>query len=163
MSGVNKVIIIGRLGKDPEMRYTSEGVAIANFSVATSEEWKDKNTGEKREKVEWHRIVVYRKLAELCGEYLSKGRQVYIEGKIQTREWEDKDRNKRFTTEIVATDIQFIGNRDNAPGGESRKPSPSENDPGLRYGGGSRGGYGGGQGGAPRNDPPAPPEDDIPF
>jgi single-strand DNA-binding protein len=138
-------------------------VAIANFSVATSEEWKDKTTGEKKEKTEWHRIVAYRRLAELCGEYLSKGKQVYIEGKLQTREWEDKDRNKRTTTEIVMSDVQFLGSRDGGSAGESRKAATPEYDQGSRYGGGSGAGYGGGQGGAVRNETPGPPDDDIPF
>jgi single-strand DNA-binding protein len=124
MAGINKAILIGRLGSDPEVRYTPSGVAVANFSIATSEEWKDKDTGEKKERTEWHRIVAWRKLGEICGEYLSKGRQVYIEGRIQTRDWEDRDGNKRYTTEIVATDVQFLGGRDagsgaRAAGGES--------------------------------------------
>lgn len=113
MSGINKVILIGRLGRDPEVRYTPDGAAIANFSIATSEEWKDKATGEKRERTEWHRIVAFRKLGEICGEYLSKGRQVYIEGRLQTRSWE-KDGVTRYTTEIVASDVQFLGGRDSA-------------------------------------------------
>jgi single-strand DNA-binding protein len=115
MAGINKAILIGRLGADPEVRYTPSGVAVANFSIATSEEWKDKDTGEKKERTEWHRIVVWSKLGELCGEYLSKGRQVYIEGRIQTRSWDDRDGNKRYTTEIVATDVQFLGGRDAGP------------------------------------------------
>jgi len=111
MAGINKVILIGRLGKDPEVRYTQDGSAVASFSIATSEEWKDKETGDKKERTEWHRIVAWRKLGELCGEYLSKGRQVYIEGKLQTRSWE-KDGVTRYTTEIVASDVQFLGSRD---------------------------------------------------
>ena len=108
MAGVNKVILIGRLGKDPEMRYTPDGTAIANFTIATSEEWKDKSTGKKQERTEWHRIVAFRRLAEICGEYLSKGKQVYIEGRLQTRDWEDKGGNKRYTTEIVASQMQML-------------------------------------------------------
>jgi len=115
MAGINKAILIGRLGADPEVRYTPSGVAVANFNIATSEEWKDKDTGEKKERTEWHRIVVWSKLGELCGEYLSKGRQVYIEGRLQTRSWDDRDGNKRYTTEIIATDVQFLGGRDAAP------------------------------------------------
>lgn len=107
-SGVNKVIIIGRLGQDPEVRYTSNGGAVANFSMATSESWNDKG-GQKQEKTEWHRIVVWGKLAELCGQYLSKGRQAFIEGRLQTREWTDKDGHKRYTTEIIAQNVQFLG------------------------------------------------------
>jgi len=116
MTGINKAILIGRLGSDPEVRYTPSGVAVANFNIATSEEWKDKDSGEKKERTEWHRIVAWRKLGEICGEYLSKGRQVYIEGRIQTSSWEDKDGNKRYTTEIVATDVQFLGGRDAGSG-----------------------------------------------
>lgn len=113
MSGINKVIIVGRLGKDPETRYLNDGRAVTNFSVATSDEWKDKNTGEKKEKTEWHRIVVFGPLAATCGKYLSKGRQVYIEGKLQTRTW-DKDGVKQYSTEIVANDVQFLGDKQTA-------------------------------------------------
>ncbi len=116
MAGINKAILVGRLGSDPEVRYTPSGVAVANFNIATSEEWKDKDTGEKKERTEWHRIVAWSKLGEICGEYLSKGRQVYIEGRIQTRSWEDRDGNKKYTTEIVAADVQFLGGRDAGPG-----------------------------------------------
>ena len=151
MSGVNKAIVVGRLGRDPEVRYTPDGTAVANFSVATSEEWKDKATGEKRERTEWHRIVAFRRLGEICGEYLSKGRQVYIEGRIQTRDWEDKDGVKRYTTEIVASQMQMLGSRDDFGGSR----------------GGSRGGAGSG-GGRPQEASPGPSysdmgDDDIPF
>ena len=118
MSGINKVILIGRLGSDPEVRYTPSGVAVANFSVATSEEWKDKDSGEKKERTEWHRIVAWRRLGEICGEYLSKGKQVYVEGRLQTRSWEDRDGNKKYTTEIIANDIQFLGSRDMSDSGQ---------------------------------------------
>ncbi len=144
MSGINKVILIGRLGSDPEVRYTPSGVAVANFSVATSEEWKNKDTGEKQERTEWHRIVAWRRLGEICGEYLSKGRQVYVEGRIQTRSWDDRDGNKKYTTEIIANDIQFLGSRDMS---ESGKPQ------------GGTAGAGNFQG-APG---PGPEDDDIPF
>ncbi len=110
MAGINKVILIGRLGNDPELRYTADGTAVINFRIATSDEWTDKATNEKRERTEWHRIVAWRKLGEICGKYLSKGRQVYIEGKLQTRSWE-KDGIIRFSTEIVASDVQFLGSR----------------------------------------------------
>lgn len=110
MSGINKVIIVGRLGKDPEVRYTPDGTAICNLSVATSEEWKDKNSGEKREATEWHRVVAFRQLGEICGKHLSKGRQVYVEGRLQTRSWE-QDGVKRYSTEIVAKDVQFLGGK----------------------------------------------------
>lgn len=105
---VNKVILLGRLGQDPELKYTPGGAAVCNFSLATTEAWTDK-AGQKQEKTEWHRIVVWGKLAELCNQYLSKGRQAFLEGRLQTRSWEDKDGNKRYTTEIMATTVQFIG------------------------------------------------------
>ena len=132
MSGLNKVMLIGRLGNDPEIRYTPDGTAVANFSIATSEEWKDKNSGEKKERTEWHRIVAWRKLGELCGEYLSKGRQVYIEGKLQTRSWE-KDGVTRYTTEIVASDVQFLGAKDSANAGGSyiNQPASGESAAGV--------------------------------
>ena len=107
MAGVNKVIIVGNLGKDPELRHTPQGNAVANFPVATSESWNDKD-GSKQERTEWHRIVVWGKLAELCSKYLSKGRKAYVEGRLQTRAWDDKDGQKRYTTEIVATTVQFL-------------------------------------------------------
>lgn len=105
---INKVILIGNLGKDPELRHSPSGQAVCNLSIATSESWTDKN-GQKQEKTEWHRVVVFSKLAELCGQYLSKGRQAYIEGKLQTRSWQDKDGQTRYTTEVVAQSIQFLG------------------------------------------------------
>lgn len=150
--GVNKVILIGNLGADPEVRFTPGGQAVANFRIATNESWTDKN-GQKQERTEWHRIVVWGKLAELCGEYLKKGRQAYVEGRLQTREWTDKEGKKNYTTEIVANTVQFLG------GGPGRS-------------GGEGGGFsGGGQGGGRRDDfggPPddlggPPPSDDIPF
>ena len=109
--GVNKAILVGHLGKDPEVRYAPSGKAIANITVATSEQWKDKNTGEKQEKTEWHRVVAFGRLAEIMGEYLRKGAQVYIEGKIQTRKWQDKEGADRYTTEIVANEMQMLGSR----------------------------------------------------
>ena len=107
--GVNKVILVGNLGKDPEMKYTTSGAAIANITVATSESWNDKQSGEKVEKTEWHRIVAFQRLAEIMGEYLTKGSQVYIEGKIQTRKWQDQNGQDRYTTEVVANDMQMLG------------------------------------------------------
>ena len=109
---INKVILIGRLGADPEIRYTPSGAEVATFRIATSEAWTNKS-GEKEERTEWHRIVAFGRLAEICGEYLNKGKQVYIEGRLRTRSWEDKDGNKRSTTEIVAARMQMLG----APGG----------------------------------------------
>ena len=108
MVGINKVILVGRLGKDPEVKYFTSGDAVCNFSIATSESWKDKNTGEKKEKTEWHRIVAFRKLAEICGQYLSKGSQIYLEGKLQTRSYEQGG-STRYVTEIVADQVQFLG------------------------------------------------------
>src|SRR5579884_1578823 len=113
---VNKVILVGRLGQNPEVRYTPSGAAVANFTLATNESWTDKS-GQKQERTEWHRIVVWGKLGELCGEYLSKGRQAYVEGRIQTREWTDKEGKKNYTTEIVAQNVQFLGGRDGAGAG----------------------------------------------
>ncbi len=144
MAGVNKVILIGRLGKDPEIRYFQDGTAVANFTIATSEEWKDKESGEKREKTEWHRIVAFRRLGEICGEYLSKGRQVYISGRLQTREWEDKDGNRRWTTEIVANEMQMLGSRES---GSGNRDADAYQPPGMP-----------GQGSGLDE-----PEDDIPF
>ena len=131
MAGINKVILIGNLGRDPEVRYTPDGTAVANFTIATSEEWKDKNTGEKKERTEWHRIVAFRRLGEICGEYLSKGRQVYIEGRLQTREWEDKEGNKRYTTEIVANQMQMLGSKApaNATGSSQYASAPNPSGP----------------------------------
>lgn len=114
-SGVNKVILIGRLGGDPEVRYTNNGGAVANFNMATNESWMDKS-GQKQERTEWHRIVVWGKMAEICGQYLSKGRQAFVEGRLQTREWNDKEGNKRYTTEIVAQNIQFLGGQGDRAG-----------------------------------------------
>lgn len=105
---VNKVILLGRLGQDPELKYTPGGAAVCNFSLATTESWTDKQ-GQKQEKTEWHRVVVWGKLAELCNQYLAKGRQAFLEGRLQTRSWDDKDGNKRYTTEIMASTVQFIG------------------------------------------------------
>ncbi|MBF0205627.1 MAG: single-stranded DNA-binding protein [Oligoflexia bacterium] len=106
---VNKVILIGRLGQNPEVKYAPSGMPVCTFSIATTESWKDKNNGQKVEKTEWHRVVAWAKLAEICGQYLSKGKQVFIEGRIQTRSWDDKDGTKRYMTEILAQNVQFIG------------------------------------------------------
>ena len=112
--GVNKVILVGNLGKDPEVRYSPNGQAVANVTIATSESWKDKTTGEKQERTEWHRIVFFGRLAEIAGEYLKKGAQIYIEGRLQTRKWQDKDGHDRYTTEIVANEMQMLGSRSGA-------------------------------------------------
>lgn len=110
---INKVILIGRLGQDPELKYTPSGSAVCNFSMATSESWTDKS-GQKQEKTEWHRIVVWGKLSELCNQYLAKGRQCFVEGSLQTRSWEDQNGNKKYTTEINARNVQFLGGQANA-------------------------------------------------
>lgn len=118
--GLNKAILIGNLGADPEVRFTPGGQAVANFRIATSESWTDKG-GQKQERTEWHRIVVWGKLAELCGEYLAKGRQCYVEGRLQTREWTDKENKKNYTTEVVANNVVFLGARgEGASAGASR-------------------------------------------
>ena len=114
--GINKAIIVGALGKDPEIRYTASGSAVASFSVATNEQWKDKQTGEKKERTEWHNITVFGKLAEICGEYLKKGSQVYLEGKIQTDKWQDQNGQDRYTTKIIANEMQMLGGN---PGGQA--------------------------------------------
>ena len=120
MASINKVIIIGNLGRDPEVRYTPNGAAICNVSLATTRNWKDKNTGEKVEETEWHRVVFYDRLAEIAGEYLKKGRPVYVEGRLKTRKWADKDGIEKFTTEIIASEMQLLGGREGmgGPGGE---------------------------------------------
>jgi single-strand DNA-binding protein len=123
--GVNKVILIGNLGKDPEVRYMPNGNAVANITLATSESWKDKSSGEQQEKTEWHRIVMFRRLGEIAGEYLKKGSKVYIEGKLQTRKWQDSSGNDRYTTEIVADQMQMLDSR----GGSADFSSESKSAP----------------------------------
>src|SRR3989304_3967257 len=115
--GINKVILIGNLGNEPEMRYTAGGAAVANISLATAESWKDKESGEQQERTEWHRIVFFGRLAEIVGEYLHKGSQVYVEGRLQTRKWQDKEGHDRYTTEIVAGERQLLGGRGGSGGG----------------------------------------------
>ncbi|MEQ9496655.1 MAG: single-stranded DNA-binding protein [Deltaproteobacteria bacterium] len=181
MASLNKVMLIGNLGADPEVRYTANSTAVANFRIATTEVWNDKS-GERQEKTEWHRIVVWGRQAETCGEYLRKGRSVYVEGRIQTREWEDRDGNKRWTTEITADRVQFLGGRGEGGGGGGGYGGGGG---GYDRGGGGGGGYGGGGGGyggggggggggydrgggggggGGRNDDPPPLDDsDIPF
>jgi single-strand DNA-binding protein len=136
MAGVNKAILVGNLGRDPELRQTPNGQSVVNFTLATSENWTDKG-GERQERTEWHRIVVWGRTAEMCNQYLSKGRTVYVEGRIQTREWEDKDGNKRYTTEVNAQTVNFIGPRSDGGGGgssyagrdDSRTTSPQADSP----------------------------------
>jgi single-strand DNA-binding protein len=119
--GVNKVILIGNLGNDPDIRYTAGGAAVANISLATAESWRDKESGEKQERTEWHRVVFFGRLAEIVGEYLRKGSQVYVEGRLQTRKWQDKEGTDRYTTEIVANEMQMLGSRS---GGSASIDSP---------------------------------------
>ncbi len=157
MAGVNKAILVGNLGRDPELRQTPNGQSVVNFTLATSENWTDKS-GERQERTEWHRIVVWGRTAEMCNQYLSKGRTVYVEGRIQTREWEDKDGNKRYTTEINAQTVQFIGPRQDGGGGGGGGGGSYSGGGG---GGGDAGYSGGGGGGG--NDPGPPMDDDIPF
>jgi single-strand DNA-binding protein len=155
--GVNKVILIGNLGKDPEVRFTPGGQAVANFTIATNESWTDKQ-GQKQERTEWHRIVVWGKLAELCGEYLSKGRQCFVEGRLQTREWTDKEGKKNYTTEVVAQNVQFLGSRGEGAGAGPR--SRSQNGA-QDYGSPPPGMEESANGAASAGGPPQ--EDDIPF
>ncbi|MBD3727765.1 MAG: single-stranded DNA-binding protein [Moraxella osloensis] len=170
MRGVNKVILVGTLGRDPEVRYTPNGNAIANLNVATSEQWTDKQSGDRQERTEWHRVVIFGKLAEIAGQYLKKGSQVYLEGKLQTRKWQDQSGQERYSTEVVLDvngQMQMLGGRNDNRGGHA-----AMGDSGY---GGDMGGYGGG---APARAPAAqavrpaasaPPafgpdlDDDIPF
>lgn len=117
MASINKVILIGNLGRDPEVRYTPNGAAICNVTIATSRNWKDKNTGEKMEETEWHRVVFFDRLAEIAGEYLKKGRSVYVEGRLKTRKWTDKDGVEKYTTEVMADNMQLLGGREGGGGG----------------------------------------------
>jgi len=155
--GINKVIIVGNVGGDPETRYMPSGSAVTNLTIATNESWKDKQTGEQKERTEWHRVAMFNRLAEIAAEYLRKGSQVYIEGKLRTRKWQDKSGQDRYTTEIIADEMQMLGGRGGSGGGGN-------------FGGGSAGGpsgddMGGSQGGG--NAPPQPGpddfDDDIPF
>src|SRR5882757_4122031 len=155
--GLNKVILVGNIGKDPETRYMPNGKAVTNFSVATSEGWTDKQTGDKQERTEWHNVVLFEKLAEIAAEYLRKGSQVYIEGSLRTRKWQDKEGKDRYTTEIVAREMQMLGGRGGgAAGAGGGEYSGSERRPSPAAGGAERG-----------TTPPASEEgefdDDIPF
>lgn len=151
--GINKVIIVGNLGQDPETRYMPSGKAVTNLRVATSESWKDKQTGEQREQTEWHSVVMYDRLAEIAAEYLRKGSQVYLEGKLRTRKWQDKEGRDRYTTEIQANEMQMLGGKGGGGGGMGTE---SRAEPRASSGGGDRGA-------------PAPTsqdegfDDDIPF
>jgi single-strand DNA-binding protein len=145
--GVNKVILVGNLGRDPEVRYMPSGNAVANVTLATTESWKDKQTGEKQERTEWHNVVFYSRLAEIAGEYLKKGSQVYVEGSLRTRKWQDKSGNDRYTTEIIANDMQMLGGRGGSAGyGAADAAAPMA-----------------GSSAAPAGSAPADFDDDIPF
>ena len=149
MASLNRVLLLGHLGADPELRYTPSGAAVCNFRIATNEVWTDKS-GEKQEKTEWHNIVIWGRQAEICGEYLAKGRQVLIEGSLQTRSWEDKEGNKRYTTEVKARNMQMLGRGDGGGGGGGgRAPRPAEEERAA-------------QEPAAAYDEPIP-DDDIPF
>ena len=154
MASVNKVIIVGNLGRDPEVRYTPNGDSITNVTIATTDTWKDKATGEKKEATEWHRVVFFGKLAEIAGQYLKKGRQVYVEGALRTRKWTDKEGQERYTTEIVANEMKMLGSRE----GMSDAP-PRESGSGAGSGGGNRPAAAPQPAGSNFNDF----EDDIPF
>ncbi|MEM7292242.1 MAG: single-stranded DNA-binding protein [Pseudomonadota bacterium] len=151
--GINKVILVGNLGADPEVKYMPSGSAVANISVATSDSWKDKNTGQQQERTEWHRVVFFNRLAEIVGEYLKKGSQVYVEGRLQTRKWQDKQGVDRYSTEIVANEMQMLGGRGGDAGG------------GGGFGGESYSRPQQSQGGAPAPGRAPEPEfdDDVPF
>jgi len=156
--GLNKVMLIGNLGADPEIRYTAGGSAIANLRLATAESWRDKESGEQQERTEWHRVVFFGRLAEIAGEYLKKGSQIYVEGRLQTRKWQDKDGADRYSTEIVANEMQMLGGRGAGGGGSgfeegASRPSGSSGRPQRAP-----------AGQAPQNDAPMPDfDDDIPF
>ena len=168
--GLNKVMLIGNLGADPEIRYgTGGGSQITNIRLATAESWRDKETGDQQERTEWHRVVFFGRLAEVAGEYLKKGSQVYVEGRIQTRKWNDKEGVERFSTEIIASEMQMLGGRAGGGGGGFEAPAAGRSGsasggfdapPAARSGGG-----GGGARGGAREQPAAPPDfdDDIPF
>ncbi len=135
MASVNKVILVGNLGRDPEVRYSPDGAALCNVSIATTSSWKDKTSGERREETEWHRIVFYGRLAEVVGEYMRKGRPMYVEGRLRTRKWQNKEGVDQYTTEVVADQMQMLGGRDGASGDSGEPPS--------NYEGSSGGGLGG--------------------
>ncbi len=169
MASINKVIIVGNLGNDPEVKYMPSGGAVTNISIATTENWKDKNTGEKQERTEWHRVVFFNRLAEIVGEYLRKGSQVYVEGSLRTRKWQDQSGQDRYTTEIVAREMQMLGGRAGGAGagagGGGYNAAPQQQAP-QGQGGGGGNPNAPQQNSAPQQQPPASFddfEDDIPF
>lgn len=153
--GLNKVMLIGNLGADPEIRYTGSGSAVANVSLATAESWRDRESGEQQERTEWHRVVFFSRLAEIVSEYLRKGSQIYVEGRIQTRKWQDRDGNDRYTTEIVANEMQMLGSRGGGGtgGGGGAPPGADERPASAPAGGGQR----------PAADNAAPARDEVPM
>jgi len=157
--GINKVIVVGNLGGDPETRYMPSGSAVTNMTVATNESWKDKQTGEQKERTEWHKVAMFGRLAEIAAEYLRKGSQVYIEGKLRTRKWQGQDGQDRYTTEIIADEMQMLGGRGGAGGGGSFGGGGG----GGQQGGGQQGGGQQGGGSAPPQPGPDDFDDDIPF
>lgn len=164
---VNKVILVGRLGQDPELKNTPSGAQVANFSVATSESWNDKS-GQRQERTEWHRIVAWGKTAELCSRFLSKGRQVYLEGSLQTRSWDDQNGQKRYTTEVRAQTVQFLGSRSDSAGAEAGAYAPAQNggmsnEDSQASMGGQSSGFGMGAASTPSSAEPSFTEDDVPF
>lgn len=162
MASVNKVILVGNLGKDPEIRYLPSGDAVANFSIATTDKWKDKTSGEMKEATEWHRISMFGRTAEVAGEYLKKGSQVYIEGKLQTRKWTDKEGQERYTTEVKADTMQMLGSRGGAAGAsmdDGEGGSPRAARPAARSGGAAAGGSNAAKPASGFDDM----DDDIPF
>jgi single-strand DNA-binding protein len=159
MAGVNKVIIVGNLGNDPEIRQSNSGAAIANISVATSDSWKDKNTGERQERTEWHKVTLFNRLGEVAGEYLKKGSKVYIEGKLQTRKWQDQQGNDRYSTDIIADQMQMLDGR-----GEQGGSNQGSNQGSGGHSKPSGGQQPGNQGQQPSQQPPANDfDEDIPF
>jgi len=163
--GVNKVILIGNVGSDPELKYTNNGAGVSNFSVATNESWMDKNTNERQERTEWHRIVAWGRLAEICNQYLRKGSKVYIEGRLQTRSWEDQNGQKRYTTEIVVAEMQMLDSREDGADGGYGGGGYAQQQP---AGGAQQGSpQGAPEGGHPSGAPEPPsfndPDDDLPF
>ena len=165
--GVNKVILIGNLGSDPEVRYTPNGAPVANFSLATNESWNDKD-GQRQERTEWHRLVLWSKLAEIAGQYLKKGNKIYVEGRLQTRSWDDQSGQKRYMTEIVVNDMQMLDSRGEGGGSGYGDEGGSRADGGSDFGGGRTGGGSGYDGDRAGTQPAAPPppggdDDDLPF
>ena len=165
--GLNKVMLIGNLGADPEVRYGASGSAITNIRLATAESWRDKETGDQQERTEWHRVVFFNRLAEIAAEYLKKGSQVYVEGSIRTRKWTDKEGQEKYTTEIVANEMQMLGGRGGMGGGGGSPGFDEGGSGGAPRGGPRSGGRSGGGGGGGGRDQGGPPpddfDDDIPF